>query len=166
MVKEIRVPQLDVNSDFATFVNWCVKDGLPIRKGDTICVLETSKATYEIDAEDNGYLFINKNIQKDDRLKPQSVIAIITDSKDFVPEFSDRHKDIDKKSARTEETRATKKALELIEQSGLEIDDIWSGRIIKEKDVIRYIEESRKVDFEPMDDKNIVIIGNPSAGLY
>ncbi|MEO3807565.1 2-oxo acid dehydrogenase subunit E2 [Sphaerisporangium sp. B11E5] len=53
---EIRVPKLNNNDAQYVLVEWIAKDGAPVRRGDPLAVLETSKATEEITAEGDGLL--------------------------------------------------------------------------------------------------------------
>ena len=53
----VTVPLENVNDDVATIVGWNKKSGSQVRKGDVIVTLETMKATFELEAETDGFLF-------------------------------------------------------------------------------------------------------------
>lgn len=53
---EIRVPKLNNNDLVYTLTEWLVAEGVRVRAGDPVVVLETSKAAEELDCEDEGYL--------------------------------------------------------------------------------------------------------------
>jgi len=166
MLNRIIIPRLDVNSEFAIFIEWCVEDGQYIKKGDVVCVLETSKSTYEIETEQNGYIFTNKNVKKGDKVKCQAVVAMVAESKEFVPKFPSNGKIMNSEESQRGIMRVTKKAQKLIDEAGLNIADIWTGKVIKERDVIRYIESSRKISITPVEDNNLVIIGAGRGGEF
>ncbi|WP_344929580.1 biotin/lipoyl-containing protein, partial [Streptosporangium carneum] len=53
---DIRVPKLNNNDTEYLVVAWLVEDGKPVREGEPVAVLETSKAADELEAEESGYL--------------------------------------------------------------------------------------------------------------
>jgi len=53
---EIKMPQLGMNQDSATIVNWLKNAGDKVMEGDSIFEVETDKATMEVEAQSEGYL--------------------------------------------------------------------------------------------------------------
>jgi glycine cleavage system H lipoate-binding protein len=51
---EIVLTRDDANSDSALLAEWLVDDREPVRKGRPVCVVETSKASVEIEAPGDG----------------------------------------------------------------------------------------------------------------
>jgi 2-oxoglutarate dehydrogenase E2 component (dihydrolipoamide succinyltransferase) len=51
------VPQHNPNDDSAVLVRWRVADGARVSAGEAIATLETSKATFDIEASRDGHLF-------------------------------------------------------------------------------------------------------------
>ncbi|MGC2639260.1 MAG: biotin/lipoyl-containing protein [Acidobacteriaceae bacterium] len=58
MTRFITAPMVNVNDDGATLSAWLKPDGTLVSKGEIIAVLETSKATIDLEAEEAGYLRI------------------------------------------------------------------------------------------------------------
>ena len=56
IVQQIIVPLLSVNDTSLTVVDICFTQGTFIKKGDVILVFETSKTTYDVVAETEGYI--------------------------------------------------------------------------------------------------------------
>lgn len=56
LLKDITVPLIAVNDTSLTVVELSCANGSPVKKGDTIMVFETSKTTYNVEAETNGYI--------------------------------------------------------------------------------------------------------------
>ncbi|GAA0355542.1 2-oxo acid dehydrogenase subunit E2 [Microbispora corallina] len=54
---DIRVPKLNNNDTSYVLVEWVAEDGGAVASGDPVAVLETSKATEELVAEEDGYLW-------------------------------------------------------------------------------------------------------------
>ena len=53
---EIVLTREDANSESALLSEWLVEDRTAVRKGQAICVVETSKASIEIEAPGDGTL--------------------------------------------------------------------------------------------------------------
>jgi sugar O-acyltransferase (sialic acid O-acetyltransferase NeuD family) len=54
----IEAPRLNVNDDLVTISLWAKPDRSLVRKGEVIAILETTKATFELESEQTGYLHI------------------------------------------------------------------------------------------------------------
>lgn len=124
MVHEIKVPQLGVNDDFVVIVEWLVKDGDKVVKGQPICLVETSKTTSELNAEESGFIKIDK--KELDEAKIKETIGYITPSKD---------EKIVRKERLHQKYKATRRAIALAEQLGVDLSKIQKRGIIREKDV-------------------------------
>lgn len=55
-MSDILVPKLSNNDTEYILVEWAVEDGKPVRAGDPVATLETSKAAEELVAEADGYI--------------------------------------------------------------------------------------------------------------
>jgi len=53
---EIKVPQQGLTVDYVTFLQWNVKAGDSVKKGDIIAEIESEKATLQIDSPADGVL--------------------------------------------------------------------------------------------------------------
>lgn len=56
ILQEIKVPLLAVNDSSLTVVDVLFTDGQPVKKGEIVLVFETSKTTYEVLAEADGFI--------------------------------------------------------------------------------------------------------------
>ena len=73
--KEITAPQLGVNDESAILVEWLHNDKEKVSKEDAVCILESTKATFEVNAPDSGYLAII--INEEETVEVHQVIGII-----------------------------------------------------------------------------------------
>jgi pyruvate/2-oxoglutarate dehydrogenase complex dihydrolipoamide acyltransferase (E2) component len=64
---------------------WMGKDGAAVEEGQPLVVVETSKATLEIEAYASGILFIFRNVG--DTVKIGDTLGMIANSKDEVESF-------------------------------------------------------------------------------
>jgi len=129
----IKVPQLSINDEEATLSEWLVKDKSKIEKGQIICLLEFSKANFEIEAESSGYLVYKAS--KNEKVKINQEIGIVISSLDNI-------QDISKKEIK--EIKATKKAVELAKKHNINLSDIDTKLIIKESDVLELIQNAKE----------------------
>lgn len=56
----VRVPQLNPNDEQAVIVRWHVEAGAPVRAGQPLVTLETTKVTFDVDAPADGYAFFDR----------------------------------------------------------------------------------------------------------
>lgn len=64
----VRVPQLNPNDEHAVIVRWHVAAGAPVRVGQPLVTLETTKVTFDVDSPADGYAFFDR--------EPNSEIAV------------------------------------------------------------------------------------------
>src|SRR5438128_8921495 len=83
VLQEILVPLLSVNDQSLTIQELTFSQGEKVKKGDIIAVLETSKTTYTVEAEADGY--ISYFCKAGDDLPVNEILAKIFDE---VPELS------------------------------------------------------------------------------
>ena len=81
MTKTIIMPKYGLQQDNGTVVEWRVKEGAHVNKGDILLDLETDKALFEYESPESGYVrkFVAQN---GDEVPVLSVIALITDEAD------------------------------------------------------------------------------------
>lgn len=65
LLQDIKVPLLAVNDTILTVVDVPFANGHAIKKGDVVLVFETSKTTYEVEAEADGFIQYNCEAGKD-----------------------------------------------------------------------------------------------------
>ena len=174
--KEI-VPKLGTNIDKAKIISWVKKEGERVLKGEVLVEVETDKATFEIEAEHEGYL--RKQLYPEDtQLPTSSTFAIITNSKDEnIDELVSRIKDEEKQLLSASFAKQTRKnwfdgkvvkpagqslikmspaARSLVKEKGLDIKSL-SAHFQGKKDILQ------KEDIEQfLNSEKIVIYG---AGL-
>ena len=119
-----------------TFINY--ESGLHVNKNDLLLCFETSKATFEILANEEGYfhhiLKINQNV------RPGEEIAFIASGKKSEEYVVKRYfKENDQKGA-TE--KFSKKAAALIAEKGLKFSDFDHLNFVKESDILLFIKRS------------------------
>ncbi len=77
---EIIVPKLYEDLETATLLEWIKQEGDYIKRGDVIFNLETDKAVFEVEAENEGYLK-RIVINNDSKVNVMDVVGIISETK-------------------------------------------------------------------------------------
>lgn len=83
IVQEIKVPLLSVNDTALTVVDMPFAHGAHVKKGDIIIVFESSKTTYDVVAEEEGYIYYLCETGQD--YEVNEMIANIYKSKEDIP---------------------------------------------------------------------------------
>ena len=115
---KITMPRITTNDDFVTLGCWCVSCGDFVRKGQTLAVLETTKETRDLVAEEDGY--ISYEIQDGTEVEVGDVVA----------ELAGEPAEAAKSSAVPEKTdHISKKALELMKKHHISAAELPTDRI-------------------------------------
>jgi pyruvate/2-oxoglutarate dehydrogenase complex dihydrolipoamide acyltransferase (E2) component len=85
LLLEIKVPLLSVNDITLTVTELSFKTGQQIKKGDVIMVFETSKTTYDVEAETNGFIQYLCDVDHD--YEVDTIIARIFSDASDIQEF-------------------------------------------------------------------------------
>ena len=147
-ITEIYMPLLGVNDDRVVLHRWNVERGRKVNVGDELAQLETTKASFSLEAEAAGYLY--PIVGNGSEVPVRSVLALILDHPDedavsaFVAQL--RPPAAGGKGARPEavdlaRTQLTAKARELVEKTGVDISGLPVDRVIRERDVRALLEK-------------------------
>jgi len=129
----IRVPLLNANEDEIAVVDVYVSDGAQVRSGDLLFMLESTKATLDVEAPAPGYVR-NLRVGKGQRVGVNSVLCVITETPDepiVTPEASPNDE---------RPFRITRKAEELAKRHNLNPAHLGLTGIIKESDIERVLQ--------------------------
>lgn len=151
---EIVLTREDANTEFALLSEWLVEDRVEVEEGQPVCVVETTKATVEIEAPGAGTIvqLFGEGVE----VELGKTIAYVAQSSE---ELASLEKDADREKPEPADTdrKATRKATELAERHGLDLAAIDKRGFITEKDVEELIAR-QKTAASPES-------GSPLAGL-
>jgi sugar O-acyltransferase (sialic acid O-acetyltransferase NeuD family) len=147
-MKEYFVEKFNASDDSFKITEVYFNSGDFICSGDLIMSIESSKADIDIEAEENGYLYFKKS--KGDIINVGDLFYLI--SKDNLDNWNEYFKNgnVDRKDGLT----ISKKANDLLVKFNL-APEIINKRIIKEVDVIEYIENN--INQKSAFDENLLI---------
>lgn len=133
----VLVPQLNVNDDNAVIVAWQVPSGTRIESGCAIATLETTKATFDVNAERGGYVFYEHEVRS--VVAVGSVLAWVSDDPQAsVAELGAAAAAVPKAAAPAlDETRFTRKALRRMRELGVTAHELPANGRIEVADVER-----------------------------
>jgi len=138
--KELVAPQLGVNDESAILVKWLHNDKEKVAKENVICILESTKATFEVRSPYSGYLGIL--INEGETVEVNQVIGIIIIGEKIDDGLIANYKE-EKRSQQTK-ISITKKAEELAKKHKIGLDQLSSlGRMIRTQDVLKLIHEEK-----------------------
>jgi acetyltransferase-like isoleucine patch superfamily enzyme len=153
---EIVLTREDANTEFALLSEWLVEDRAEVGQGQPVCVVETTKATVEVEAPGAGTIV---------QLFPEGVEVELGKTVAYIAESAaelaaletdaEREKPAPKPTAT--DRKATRKAAELAERHGVDLAAVEKRGFITEKDVEELIAR-KKAAASPER-------GSPLAGL-
>lgn len=146
---EIVLTREDANSESAFLAEWAVDDGAPVRKGQVVCVVETSKASIEIEAPGEGTLVQLATAETEVELG--STIAIVAANEEEAAAAVARR-------AGGQEAQAggpanvTRRAAELAAEHGIDLGAIEKSGFVTAADVEALIRagESGALQLDPL----------------
>lgn len=144
----VTVPQLGVNEELATVVEWYVPDGGSVSVGNLICVIETTKAVFDVEAEAAG--FIVHLIEAGGEVEISQSIALIGSTLKSLQARKAQYVNQVRTEGTTQELalgtiKATNKAKNLAKRLGVNLTKISINGIIQEQDIIRHYENTSSI---------------------
>lgn len=141
MTTDIRMPSVSANEDRVLLAQWLCDSGTKVRRGDTICTVETTKATVEVEAEADGY--VHHMAAAGTKVPTGDVIGMLTETAQAPSPAADVSP-VDRTGPQESPINApagrkwTRKAEIVARRAGLEIEEIYrrlGGRTLTEADI-------------------------------
>ena len=131
---EIVLTREDANTEFALLAEWLVADRAEVEQGQPVCVVETTKATVEIEAPGAGTIvqLYDEGVE----VELGKVVARIAESVEELASLEvGEYAEKPAPTSAAGERKATRKAVELAERHGVDLSAIDKRGFITEKDV-------------------------------
>ena len=140
---EIVLTREDANTEYALLAEWLVADRSEVEKGQPVVVVETTKATVEVEAPGAGTIvqLYGEGVE----VELGKTVARIAETAEELAELDVG--EYDEKPAATPaegEGKATRKALELAQRHGIDLAQIDKRGFITEKDVEELVAAQRE----------------------
>ena len=167
MPEPILVPLLNPNEPDALLAALHVAEGQPVKQGDLLCTLETTKSAADVEAPADGYVVALAAAQGD-TLRAGDVLCYLAGSPDWRPAG---HSDAPRtQAARPPGLRITGPALALAAQHGLDLAALPAGPLITESMLRALLDETQSpavplsAPVEPYDPAAILVYGGSGHG--
>ncbi len=145
MALEIVLSREDANSESALLVEWLAAEGDHVRKGQTVCVIETSKSAIEIEAPGEGEL--HQLADEGEEVALGGPIAVIAADAAELAELQAARTSAPPKQPPSGPSNVTRKAAELAAEHGIDPTTIAKTGFVTVEDVEALIaERAREAD--------------------
>jgi pyruvate/2-oxoglutarate dehydrogenase complex dihydrolipoamide acyltransferase (E2) component len=140
VLQEITVPMLSVNDRLLTIVEILFQPGSEVKKGTVIAILETSKTTYSIETDTDGYIqyFCAPG---DDLVVNDPIARIYEEKPELQPFFTGRKQNTpniispEKSEKKIQYTTFSNRALELLKEYRLDINEFTGYDFVNAEDI-------------------------------
>lgn len=140
--KAVHVPLINPNETEARLVGLPVSNGAKVAKGDTLATLETTKSTFELLADTDGYV-AGLHANQGDMLPAGQVLLYLAPSKNWQPP----KKETKSSTQVPEGLRITQPALLLAQKHGIALASLPVGPIITEDHIGKLAARSGQAAF-------------------
>ena len=171
-MRAVHIPHEQVNDQSVLLVEWLIPDGGQVKPGQAIAVIETSKATTQIEAPETG--FLRQRISKGAEAPVGAVLCYIAaNATEPLPEEAVSTAKVESPPAASvpvavsahpvsdrgdtqpvspelsmphSSTRFSRRALAALQERGLTAEQFQNRGLVREKDVLAFNGEFREVD--------------------
>ena len=130
---EIVLTREDANTEYALLAEWLVPDRSEVVDGQPVCVVETTKATVEVESPGAGTIV--QLYGEELEVELGKTIAYVAESADELASIDAKADAVPAPKPAAGERKATRKAVELAELHGVDLSEIDKRGFITEKDV-------------------------------
>lgn len=155
----IKTPLVNTNEPEVIVIEWLVKPWSKVAANDIICIIETTKTTFDVEAGIDGYIY--PVLEAGASAKVGSTLAYIFPNDDPAQLIEIEIHDIS-----SEVRLISKKAKKILEENNLSIDELPGTGPIKEDDVLSYIEQRKNSSLKKDERLNKIDINQKSLLLY
>jgi acetyltransferase-like isoleucine patch superfamily enzyme len=132
-VLEIVLTREDANTEYALLAEWLVEDRSDVSAGQPVCVVETTKATVEVEAPGAGTIV--QLYGEEVEVELGKTIAYVAETADELAAIETGAEAKPVREPAVGDRKATRKAVELADVHGVDLAEIDKRGFITEKDV-------------------------------
>ena len=130
---EIVLTREDANTEYALLAEWLVEDRAEVVAGQAVCVVETTKATVEVESPGAGTIV--QLYGEEVEVELGKTIAYVAQSADELAAIDAKAEQEPAPKPPAGDRKATRKATELAELHGIDLSKVEKRGFITEKDV-------------------------------
>ena len=144
---EIVLTREDANTEYALLAEWLVEDRAEVTAGQPVCVVETTKATVEVEAPGAGTIV--QLYGEEVEVELGKTIAYVAESADELASIDAKAEEKPAPKPAAGDRKATRKAAELAALHGVDLSAIEKRGFITEKDVEELIAAQKATGLPP-----------------
>jgi len=141
---EIVLTREDANTEFALLAEWLVEDRGEVAQGQPVCVVETTKATVEVESPGAGTIV--QLYAEEVEVELGKTIAYVAESAEELASIDAQAEEKPQPKPAPGERKATRKAVELAELHAIDLTAIEKRGFITEKDVEELIAQQKAAE--------------------
>ena len=141
---EIVLTREDANTEYALLAEWLVEDRAEVTQGQPVCVVETTKATVEIESPGAGTIV--QLYAEDVEVELGKTIAYVAETAEELASVDAKAEEKPAPKPATGDRKATRKAAELAELHGIDLSAVEKRGFITEKDVEELIARQKAAE--------------------
>ena len=130
---EIVLTREDANTEYALLAEWLVEDRVEVTAGQPVCVVETTKATVEVESPGAGTIV--QLYGEEVEVELGRTIAYVAETVDELAEVDAKAEEKPTPKPAAGDRKATRKAVELAELHSIDLSTVEKRGFITEKDV-------------------------------
>ena len=138
---EIVLTREDANTEYALLAEWLVEDRSEVAAGQPVCVVETTKATVEVESPGAGTIV--QLYGEEAEVELGKTIAYVAETADELTTIDAKAGERPAPRQAAGDRKATRKAVELAELHGIDLGAIEKRGFVTEKDVEAVIAEQK-----------------------
>jgi len=142
-VLEIVLTREDANTEYALLAEWLVEDRTEVTVGQAVCVVETTKATVEVESPGAGTIV--QLYAEDVEVELGKTIAFVAETAEELASLDAGARERPLPKPPAGDRKATRKAVELAELHGIDLSAVEKRGFITEKDVEDLVARAKAV---------------------
>lgn len=165
IIETIKIEKETVSDDEYLITEVYTESGKEVQKGELLFSFETSKADVDVESQNAGFLY--HNLKTEQTVKVGDIVAYISENEIAEPdELFEKKRDAvsDYSDSEWDGVRVSGAAMELIRKHDLTREDFPDSRFIREKDILKVIENKEKPaevysKSNPINYNDVLIVG-------
>jgi acetyltransferase EpsM len=161
------IPLINPNEPGALLASLHFASGQQVKKGDSLCTLETTKSTLELSAERDGFL-VELSAEVGQTLQAGEVLAYLADTPDWTPPPANKKAEAAIATPGLEGLRISQPALALAQKHNLDLSQFSHEVFITEKMVQQLVVQSKQVETQlttkAVEANSIIVYGGGGHG--
>jgi len=163
----IIIPLINPNEPGALLASLHFASGQPVKKGDSLCTLETTKSTLELSAERDGFL-VGLASEVGQTLQAGEVLAYLADTPDWTPPPVNKKAEEATLVPGMDGLRISQAAMALAQKHNLDLSHFSREIFITEKMVQQMVVQSKQVETQlptmAVEPNSIIVYGGGGHG--